>query len=73
MYVVKFALLFILVFTPSRSCVLTETLQKFSNFVTLVLGGGRGVKKETKGIKFFIRHRHFDVAPYDICKLCFGC
>ena len=36
----------------------------FYLFVTLVLGGGeRGVKKETKGIKFFIRHRLFDVAP----------
>ena len=38
-----------------------------------------GVKKETKGIKFFIRHRHFDVAPKQesfffektICVSCF--
>ena len=54
MYVVKFAFLFILV---------VEHYKTFQLFVTLVLKGGGGVKKETKGIKFFIRHRYFDVVP----------
>ena len=65
MYVVKFALFFILVFIPSIACVLTETLQNCSTFCnfSFFLGGGRGLKKETKEIKFFIRHRHFDVVP----------
>ena len=63
MYIVKFALLLILVFIPSRSCVATETLQKFSTFCHFSFEGGGGVKKGTKGIQFFIRHLHFDVAP----------
>ena len=38
-----------------------RNITKLVNFsVTLVLGG-KGVKKKTKGIKFFIRH--FDGAP----------
>ena len=50
------------VFIPSLSCILmTETLQNFLTFVTLVWGGGGG--KKTKGIRFFIRHQHFDVTP----------
>ena len=70
MYVVKFALLFILVVIPvpvlSISCVLTETLQNLSTFCHFRFEGGSGrgvVKKETMGIKFFIRHQHFDVSP----------
>ena len=49
MYVVIFALLFIVVVIGvlSISCALTETLLNFSAFF-----GGRGVKKETKAIKF---------------------
>ena len=56
MHIVKFALLFILV---------VEHYKTFQHFVTLALmGRGKGgVKKETKGIRFFIRHQHFEVAP----------
>ena len=45
---------------------MTETLQNFSTFCHFSFKGRGGVKKETKGIKFFIRHRHFDVAPYTL-------
>ena len=58
-FVVYLGLLFILVFAPSRLCVLTERLKKFSTFCHFSFeggGGGAQVKKETKGIKFFIRH-----------------
>ena len=57
MYVAKFALLFILVVEHYK------TFQLFGHF-SFKGGGGVGVKKETKGIKFFIRHQHFDIAPY---------
>ena len=59
MYIVEYALLFILVVILSISCVLTDTLQNLSTFCHFSFD----IKKETKGIKFFIRHRHFDVAP----------
>ena len=43
MYVVKVALLFILVFIPSIACVLTETLQNFSTFCHFSFEGGGSV------------------------------
>ena len=63
MYVVKVALLFIFFVILLISCVWTETLKIFSTFCHFSFEG-RGVKKETKGINFFVRHGHFDVAPY---------
>ena len=44
MYVVKFALLFIVVVILSVSCVLTETLQNFSTFCHFSFEGGGGQK-----------------------------
>ena len=38
-------------------------ITKLFNFCHFSFEGGGGVKKETKGIKFFIRHQHFDVIP----------
>ena len=66
MYIISFlvCLSWLLCTNKLISCVLTETLKIFSTFCHFSFeGGGGGVKKETKGIKFFIRHRHFGVAP----------
>ena len=49
MYVVKFALLLILVFIPSRSCVVTETSQKFSTFCHFSEGES---KRELRELSF---------------------
>ena len=63
MNMVQFVLLLILQLLYYQYHVyLQKHYKTFQLFVTLVLRG-EGVKKETKGINFFIRHRHFDVAP----------
>ena len=63
MYVIKCFFVYLGCYVLLISNVLTETLQNFLSFCHFSFegGGGRGVKKETKGIKYFIRHRLFDV------------
>ena len=51
MHVVKFALLLILVFILSMSCVFRGTLQNFSTFYHISFEA-MGIKKETKGTNF---------------------
>ena len=54
MHVVKSDLLFILVFIPSNSCVLIETLQIFSTYCHLSFegGGGGGSKRKLRELSF---------------------
>ena len=52
MHVVKSDLLFILVFIPSNSCVLIETLQIFSTYCHLSFEGGGGSKRKLRELSF---------------------